>query len=200
MPSWKRAHPGTDSHDRISAPHPANMVAAIQEMPAAAVRELYQSALAAYQKKEYAEYLRKIEAVVAERPVHPTFLRRLAGAYALNGRAADAAGVLRKMAALSLYHDAIDDADFSGVRGDSRVQLAVRALEALRTRRIGASEIAWTIHDRMFVPEGITYDPVTRAFFVSSQYKRKIVRIDPSGTVQDFVSSARDGLWMVFGM
>jgi sugar lactone lactonase YvrE len=178
----------------------ANMLAAIQEMPAAAVRELYQAALAAYQKKEYAEYLRKIEAVVAERPAHPTFLRRLAGAYALNGRAADAAGVLRRMAALSLYHDAIDDADFGGVRGDSSVQLAVRALEALRTRRIGASEIAWTIHDRMFVPEGITYDPVTRSFFVSSQYKRKIVRIDPSGTVQDFVSSGRDGLWMVFGM
>jgi hypothetical protein len=33
-------------------------------MPAVAVRELYQAALAAYQKKEYAEYLRKIEAVV----------------------------------------------------------------------------------------------------------------------------------------
>jgi streptogramin lyase len=173
---------------------------ALQEMPVAAVRELYQAALTAYEKKDYAEYLQKIEAVAAQRPVHPTFLRRLAEAYALNGRAADAAGVLRKMSALSLYHDALGDADFNGVRGDAGVQVAARALEALRTRRVGASEIAWTIHDRMFVPEGITYDPVTRAFFVSSQYRRKIVRIDPSGTVQDFVSSGRDGLWMVFGM
>jgi len=173
---------------------------AVQEMPATALRELYQAALAAHQKKDYADYLQKIEAVAAERPVHPTFLRRLAGAYALNGRAADAAGVLRRMAALSLYHDALGDADLSGVRGDAGVQVASRALEALRTRRIGASEIAWTIHDRMFVPEGIAYDPVTRAFFVSSQYKRKIVRIDPSGTVQDFVISGRDGLWMVFGI
>jgi sugar lactone lactonase YvrE len=176
------------------------MLVARQEMPAAAVRDLYQAATAAYQKKDYAEYLRKIEAVVAQRPVHPTFLRRLAGAYALNGRAADTAGVLRKMAALSLYHNALDDPDFTAVRGDSGVQIAARALEALRTRRIGASEVAWTIRDRMFIPEGVAYDPVTRAFFVSSQYKRKIVRIDPSGAVQDFVTSGRDGLWMVFGI
>ncbi len=173
---------------------------AVQDMPATAVRELYQAALDAYQKKGYAEYLQKMEAVTAQRPVHPTFLRRLAGAYALNGRAADAAGVLRKMAGLSLYYDALDDADFAGLRGEGVVQIAVRALEALRTRRIGSSEVAWTIHDRLFVPEGVAYDPVTRAFFVSSQYRRKIVRIDPSGTVQDFVSSGKDGLWMVFGI
>jgi sugar lactone lactonase YvrE len=132
--------------------------------------------------------------------VHPTFLRRLAGAYALNRRPADAAGVLRKMATLSLYYAALDDPDFSAVRGDGGVQIAARALEALRSRRIGSSEVAWTIRDRMFVPEGIAYDPATRAFFVSSQYKRKIVRIDPSGAVQDFVTSGRDGLWMVFGI
>lgn len=173
---------------------------AFQEMPANAVRELYQAALTAYQKKDYAEYLQKIEAVAAQRPAHPTFLRRLAGAYALNGQAVAAAGVLRKMAVLSLYHNALDDPDFAAVQGDSGVQIAARALEALRTRRIGASEIAWTIHDPMFIPEGIAYDPVTRAFFVSSQYKRKIVRIDSSGAVQDFVSSGRDGLWMVFGI
>jgi sugar lactone lactonase YvrE len=173
---------------------------AFQEMPANAVRELYQDALAAYQKKDYPEYLRKIQAVAAQRPAHPTFLRRLAGAYALNGQAANAAGVLRNMAALSLYYNALDDPDFAGVGDDSGVQIAARALEALRTRRIGASEVAWTIHDRLFIPEGIAYDPVTRAFFVSSQHKRKIVRIDPSGAVQDFVSSGRDGLWMVFGI
>jgi len=183
----------------VAFPDRASVVAG-QDMPAAAVRELYQAALDAYRKKDYGDYLKKIEAVAAQRPLHPTFLRRLAGAYALNGRAADTARVLRKMAALSLYYDALDEPDFSGVRAESDVQIATRALEALRTRRIGSSEIAWTIHDRMLIPEGITYDSVTRAFFVSSQYKRKIVRIDPSGAIQDFVTSGRDGLGMVFGM
>ena len=105
---------------------------AMQEMPAAAVRELYQGALSAYQKKDYRDYLQKIEAVAAQRPTHPTFLRRLAGAYALNGRAADAAGVLRKMAALSLYFSALDDPDFAAVRGEPTVELAARALEGAR--------------------------------------------------------------------
>src|ERR1044072_4285672 len=151
---------------------------AVQEMPAAAVRELYQGALSAYQKKDYRDYLQKTEAVAAQRPAHPTFLRRLAGAFALNGRAAEAAGVLRKMAGLSLFYNALDDPDFASVLGDTTVQLAARALEALRTRRIGASDVAWTIRDRLFVPEGVAYDPITRAFFVSSQSRRKIARID----------------------
>jgi len=171
-----------------------------QAVPVETVRALYAKAVEAYDKKDYPEYLKHMEAVIAQRPVHPTLLRRLAGAYALNGRAADAAGVLRKMETLSLYYDALGDADFSAVRGDGGVQSAARALEAVRTRRIGSSEIAWTIHDRLFVPEGIAYDPATRAFFVSSQYKRKIVRIDRSGAVQDFVPSGRDGVWMVFGI
>lgn len=175
-------------------------VLARQVAQAETVRAMYAAAIEAYDKKDYTAYLKNMEAAIAQRPVHPTFLRRLAGAYALNRRAADAAGVLKKMATLSLYYSALDDPDFAAVRGDGGVQIAARALEALRSRRIGSSEVAWTIHDRMFVPEGIAYDPATKAFFVSSQYKRKIVRIDPSGAVQDFVTSGRDGLWMVFGI
>ena len=171
-----------------------------QDAPTENVRALYAAAIEAYQKKDHAAYLRNMEAASAQRPVHPTFLRRLAGAYALNKRASDAAAVLRKMAALSLYYNALDDPDFSAVRGDGGVQIAARALEALRNRRIGASDVAFTIHDRLFVPEGVAYDAATRSFFVSSQYRRKIVRIDPSGNVQDFVTSGRDGLWMVFGI
>lgn len=171
-----------------------------QELTPQAIRELYQAATKAYEQKNYSEYLQKIETLSNARPVHPILLRRLAGAYALNDRPEDAARVLRRMAALTLYHDATGDPDFSRVRTNSAVRDAIGALVPIRTRRIGASEIAWTIDDRMLIPEGVTYDPVTRAFFVSSQYRRKIVRIDPSGTAQDFITSGRDGVWMIFGM
>ena len=136
-------------------------VFARQVAQADTVRALYAAAIEAYDKKDYPAYLKNMEAAIAQRPVHPTFLRRLAGAYALNRRAADAAGVLRKMATLSLYYNALDDRGLRAVRGDGAVQIAARALEALRNRRIGASEVAWTIHDRLFVPEGIAYDPAT---------------------------------------
>ena len=173
---------------------------AAQEMPVEAVRKLYQDAIAAYEKKDYAAYLQRIETVAEQRPAHPVLLRRLASAYALNARPADAARVLGQMASLSIYHNTADDPDFTAVRDDPSVKLAVRDLEAVHTRRIGSSEIAWIIPDRMFIPEGVAYDPVSREFFVSSQYRRKIVRIDRSGGVQDFVTSGRDGLWMVFGL
>ena len=71
-------------------------VFARQAAQADTVRALYAAAVEAYDNKDYPAYLKNMEAAIAQRPVHPTFLRRLAGAYALNRRAADAAGVLRK--------------------------------------------------------------------------------------------------------
>jgi hypothetical protein len=105
--------------------------AAAQEMPVEAVRKLYQEAIAAYEKKDYAAYLERIETVAQQRPAHPVLLRRLASAYALNARPADAARVLGQMASLSIYHNTTDDPDFTAVRGDPSVQLAVRALDVL---------------------------------------------------------------------
>lgn len=54
--------------------------------------------------------------------------------------------------------------------------------------------------DKELIPENIAYDPQTRAFFVGSMYKAKIIRIAPDGKVTDFVPSRRDGLLSVVGM
>lgn len=62
------------------------------------------------------------------------------------------------------------------------------------------AQVAFTIDDRELVPEGIAWDPGTKAFFVSSTYKRKIVRVDGKGTATDFTSEGQDGLWGVVGM
>jgi sugar lactone lactonase YvrE len=50
------------------------------------------------------------------------------------------------------------------------------------------------------VPEGIAWDPTTRSLFLSSTYRRKIVRIDSLGRATDFVREGQDGLWGVIGM
>jgi len=180
----------------LARPH-ATLVA--QDQSPATIRAMYAAALAAYEKKEYPEYLRLLIEVSSLRPTHPTITWRLAGAYALNGRAEDAAGVLGRLEKLSLYNDVPASKDFADIRTNPAVQNAVRALEALKTRRVGASEAAWTIHQKTFVPEGVAYDPVTKSFFVSSQFQRKIVRIDATGQVADFADRT-SGLWMVFGI
>lgn len=62
------------------------------------------------------------------------------------------------------------------------------------------STIAFTIPERDLIPEGITYDPISKAFFVGSMYKRKIVRIDSAGNVSDFTGEGQDLLTSVIGM
>jgi len=63
-----------------------------------------------------------------------------------------------------------------------------------------AARIAKTIAETDLIPEGIAYDPLTKSFFVSSTYKRKIVRIDSTGQASDFVKEQQYGLLGVVGM
>jgi sugar lactone lactonase YvrE len=62
------------------------------------------------------------------------------------------------------------------------------------------SQAAFTLPERDLLTEGIAYDARTGAFFVGSVHHRKILRIDRSGHVAEFVAPARDGLWAPLGM
>ena len=61
-------------------------------------------------------------------------------------------------------------------------------------------EIAFRINDPDLIPEGITYDPATKTFFVGSTFKRKIVAIDAAGKARDFTTEAQDGVFGILGM
>jgi sugar lactone lactonase YvrE len=56
-------------------------------------------------------------------------------------------------------------------------------------------EIAYTISENDLIPEGIAYDPARKNFYVSSTFKRKIIRIDANGRATDFTQEAQDGLF-----
>ena len=49
-------------------------------------------------------------------------------------------------------------------------------------------EIIYTINENDLVPEGNTYDPFDKSFYVSSTWKRKIIRIDTTGKATDFIT------------
>ncbi len=61
-------------------------------------------------------------------------------------------------------------------------------------------ETARIIKEKDLIPEGITYDKKDKSFYVGSIYKRKIVKIDSSGTVSDFIQENEDGIYNVLGM
>lgn len=52
----------------------------------------------------------------------------------------------------------------------------------------GSSETVFTLPERDLVTEGIAFDPESRAYYVSSVHRRKIVRRDADGSLRDLVS------------
>lgn len=63
-----------------------------------------------------------------------------------------------------------------------------------------SGSLAFTINEKDLIPEGITYDPVTHQFFVSSINKEKVVAINEAGTVRDFLRTRQDGILQTLGM
>jgi DNA-binding beta-propeller fold protein YncE len=58
---------------------------------------------------------------------------------------------------------------------------------------------AFTVREKGLVPESVAYDPATKTFFLSSIYRRKILRVTADGAAVEFATE-RDGLWSVAGM
>jgi sugar lactone lactonase YvrE len=58
----------------------------------------------------------------------------------------------------------------------------------------------FSLKERDLVPESVAHDPVDDVHYVGALHKRKIVRVDRSGTARDFVKSKQDGLWSVLGL
>jgi sugar lactone lactonase YvrE len=67
------------------------------------------------------------------------------------------------------------------------------------------SELAFMLSETDLIPEGIAYDPLDRAFFLSSLHKRKVVRVrlrtrGASPMVEEFTAPGQDGLYSTLGM
>src|SRR6478736_4914990 len=60
--------------------------------------------------------------------------------------------------------------------------------------------IAFRLTEKDLIPEGITFDPTTKSFYVSSINKRKIVKVDEQGRVSDFIPSGQDEIGEVLGL
>ena len=91
---------------------------------------------------------------------------------------------------------------FQSLEQDAEYSTIVQSLRAAAagTHR---STPAFTIAQRDLIPEGIAYDPVERAFYVSSLFRRKIVKVIEDGTgkrVEDFTRPGQDGLLAVLGL
>lgn len=152
----------------------------------------------AYQSKDYAAFLENMKRAAALRPDHPRIVYNLSAAYALNGRKGEAVDWLTRLARMGLAYAAEADDDFASIK-DSREFAEVLALLQKNRSPVGAASQAFTVREKGLVPESVAYDPATKSFYVSSVYRRKILRVDAKGDATEFATE-RDGLWSVMGM
>lgn len=155
----------------------------------------------AYRAGDMAGFLRDYEEAARRRPGDVAILYNLACAQARNGRPRAAVATLRDIAAHRVASDVAADTDFDAIRGEEGYGEVVAKMAALRRERIAnGAVVAFTIPEKELAPEGVAFDPVTKAFFVASVRKGKIVRIGPDGKIADFVPAGRDGLRSALGI
>jgi sugar lactone lactonase YvrE len=152
----------------------------------------------AYQTKDYPTFLEDMKLAAQLRPNHPRLMYNLAVAYALNGQRSDALCWLDKVARMGLVVPASRDTDLNSIKGGAEFGAIVKRIDSNKLP-MGKSVPAFTVREKGLVPESVAFDPVTHTFYLSSVYKRKIVRVNQKGEPTDFATE-RDGLWSVMGM
>ena len=142
----------------------------------------------AYRANDMAAFLRNYEEAVRRHPGDTRLLYNLACAQSRNGQTTAALASLEELAARRASFDVAADTDFDPIRKEKAFMEVAAKLAALKDARITSGAVpAFTIPEKELAPEGVTFDPVTRAFFVASVRKGKIVRIGPDGKISDFV-------------
>jgi hypothetical protein len=142
-----------------------------------------------------------LEAFLAQHPNDPAALFNLAIDEATIGENAKALDLLEKM---SQAHSGLDPTggagrSFQHIANDPRFTAIVERVRK-ENPPVVRSTVAYTIREPDLAPEGIAYDPVDRAFYLSSLSKNKIVRLGADGSVKDFKPSQQDGLGETLGM
>ena len=175
---------------------------ALDQAPAAKSNAaIVKEAREAHNRGEKGTFLTLYEELARRRPGEIFTLYNLACGQALNGQTDAALATLERILALRVSSNLDLEKDFESIRQTEGYRSVLDRMNAFRKERISSGAArAFTIPEKGFVAEGVAYDPVTRAFFVSSIRHRKIVRIDRSGKITDLVTAGRDGLRSALGM
>ena len=160
----------------------------------AAVREAYEAVDAARERKDGPALLTESRKLAALAPRSMRALYTLAGALGLNGEKAEALSLLNRLADQGVRFDLGANRDLDALAGTPELAAVTKRMQDLE-KPIGHGVPAFTLAEKDLLVEGVTHDPKTGAFFVSSVHRRKIVRIDASGRACDFVKEGQDGLF-----
>jgi hypothetical protein len=148
-----------------------------------------------------AQEMRELQENLATHSNDPAALFNLALDHATVGDGAKALDLLEKMAEAHTGMDPKAPAGrpFKNIADNPRFLSLVAQIEK-ENPAVVRSTTALLIRERDLFPEGITYDPVSRTFYVSSIGKHKILAVNLDGSAKDFKASGQDGLGETLGM
>ena len=173
--------------------------ATAQDDPVVASRAAYRQAVRAYEAHDVPGFLRYAAEAHRLRPDHGGAMYALASAYAMAGDTAAALGALRRFAALGYTADVAADSDLAPLRALPAFD-SLRAALGRNAAPLARGTPAFTLPETDLLTEGIAYDRRSRAFFVGSVHRRKILRVDRAGRVTEFVHPGADLPWAPLGM
>lgn len=153
----------------------------------------------AYLRRDFGLFLAESRAALAFVPTSVRAVYNVACGAALGGHPDEALAALGTLADWGVDAGVAGDADLASLRGRPAFEALLQRFAALH-QPLGQSRVAFTLPEKGLIPEGLAYDPQTRAFFVSSVHRRKIVRVTADGVASDFVAGGRDGLLAVLAL
>ncbi|HEY0769079.1 MAG TPA: hypothetical protein VGD31_02005 [Sphingobacteriaceae bacterium] len=152
----------------------------------------------AYKSKDYKKFYDDILAAHKLHPYHQGVLYQAGLAAALNDKPQEAITFLRKAIHINAQYD-LTVADLASLQNMREFE-ELKTLQADLQRPIIRSDTAFVIRRKDLHIESIAPGETKGVFYLGSIHKRKIIRADEKGSMEDFTTSAQDGLTSVFGV
>jgi hypothetical protein len=146
-------------------------------------------------------YTYAMERLLALRPYSPTFMYRLAEAYAMQNEKTKAYDLLIRVQKQGLAINPDKDKDFDPIRGTQAYKYIIDGLVTNATPW-GEGKVAMTLKDAPELIESVAYDAKRKRFLIGSVRTGEILSVSPDGrSIKPFIKPASTpGLQSVFAL
>lgn len=166
------------------------------------IAEAFRKANKAFEKEDYKAGAEILKIAYSINPEDDLIINFIAESYAMVGDRAALLKWLRRLLTVSPCFFHFPETATSVLSSKEYRDLAIAA--KAKGTGVHGSKLAFMLSETDLIPEGIAYDPLDKAFFLSSLHKRKIVRVrlrrHRAPIVEDFTSQGQDGLYSTLGM
>lgn len=162
------------------------------------LKEKYNQSIVAYQKKDFATFLKITQELDSLRPSHPTYSYNLACAYALNGKTEESVATLKKCLLMNNTLDFEKEVDLESIKSTEQYASLITLQTELNNQVISSVKTTF-LSEKDLHPEGLLYLKKSKQWLATSIRNRKIVSFDiVSGKCTDWFTDAE--LFSVFAI